>query len=584
MMKSIAWFTCSSLLAAKLARGEQLLTELAADDECATSDDASCALNALHVRGAKTSQGRERAATGCHDIKESDGGECWRAIMWAMHEGMATHPEWYPGFDNNTPIVKWQFQAYNTTHPKCPRPCSIPEPEAWCKNLVPPTLWAPSDAGASMQVKVLSYNLFWWHLYKVEGGRGNSAGNLVKGSMRPHYDVMGFQECEDPVRVLGPVGLLEEFTAFQGTHAICMAYRTAAWSLVAKGETDVAEDMKTEFYGSRGTQWMRLQHKATGRMLFFVNHHGPLSVNSGGLCGGQATAYNLLAIMARHAQVGDTLVLVGDFNANAASRTIQSLWPHLHHVYNSKSFGGVDNIFSNVNRAAVVHTTDLGSGGSDHHAISAVIHVGPASEAPAAAAASTPEAVNDAAADCHTAVQGEGCWNEVQWAMHDGYSSHPEWYPGLDAQSGTAAFQAVVHQNNPEKCPKPCSEGGATLGASAEGSQEPNFSVDVLEHAHGSDACLLEPQVEYVLDGGWSHHHAHVTDPRVCCRICEGESACSAWTWTDWSQDAHGPRCSLWGGNVVSKKTKDGSVSGLPKMQAIREAAGAARQAMAHQA
>ena len=57
---------------------------------------------------------------------------------------------------------------------------------------------------------------------------------------------MGFQECEDPKRVLEPVGLLGKYEAFQGTHAICMAYHKPTWALVAKGETDVAEDMRTE--------------------------------------------------------------------------------------------------------------------------------------------------------------------------------------------------------------------------------------------------------------------------------------------------------------------------------------------------
>lgn len=55
---------------------------------------------------------------------------------------------------------------------------------------------------------------------------------------------------------------LQEYEMFQGTHAICMAYRKDTWQLLVKGETDVAEDMRTEYYGMRGTQWMRLQHKA----------------------------------------------------------------------------------------------------------------------------------------------------------------------------------------------------------------------------------------------------------------------------------------------------------------------------------
>ena len=57
---------------------------------------------------------------------------------------------------------------------------------------------------------MLSYNLFWWHLFKVEGGRGGSAGHLIRSTSEPPYDVMGFQECEDPERVLGPAGLLQD--------------------------------------------------------------------------------------------------------------------------------------------------------------------------------------------------------------------------------------------------------------------------------------------------------------------------------------------------------------------------------------
>lgn len=53
---------------------------------------------------------------------------------------------------------------------------------------------------------------------------------------------------------------------------------------------------------------------------------------------------------------------MGDFNANAASRTLQSLWGHLHAVYNSKSFGGVDNILANVGKDDVLIGEEIGSG------------------------------------------------------------------------------------------------------------------------------------------------------------------------------------------------------------------------------
>ena len=140
------------------------------------------------------------------------------------------------------------------------------------------------------------------------------------------------------------------------------------------------------------------------------------------------------------------LMFVGDFNANAASRTLQSLWGHLHAVYNSKSFGGVDNILANVAKDDVLLGEEIGSGGSDHQAISAIISVGEPGSTPASAARRKALAI-----PCQEAKQGSACWNEVQWAKTEGIRQHPEWYPGLTANSPREHFQEVVHQNSPRK-------------------------------------------------------------------------------------------------------------------------------------
>lgn len=252
-----------------------------------------------------------------------------------------------------------------------------------CQQAPPQAMWRPWQPSFRQQVKVLSYNLFWWNLYGKNDGRDDSAGKLIKQSMSVPYDVMGFQECEDPARVLGGVGLLTEYKAFQGNHAMCMAYRKSVWTLIRKGEMDIAEDQPTEHYGPRGAQWMRLKRSASGEKLLFVNHHGPLSVNSGGQCGGVSTATALLKLVADKGVDGDLVIIVGDFNANAASRTIQELWKNLVLVYNGDSFGGVDNIFSNSG-SSVAHTT-LGSGGSDHNAIAAIVEIGAGTSVTAAA-------------------------------------------------------------------------------------------------------------------------------------------------------------------------------------------------------
>jgi len=249
-------------------------------------------------------------------------------------------------------------------------------PGKWCAGAPAPRLWKPAD-GPPLRVKVLSYNLYWWNLFGVRHGNNGSAGKLIAGSMHPQpYDFMGFQECQDPKQVLAGVGLLREYSIVAGGHALCLAYAKSRWALLAHGQQDVAEDMPMHWYGNRSAQWMRLQHFGTKRTVLFMNHHGPLSINSGGLCGGRATARNLLGLVAAKAVPGDLLVLVGDFNANAASLTVQELWPHLVHVYNGDSWGGVDNVFSNADASAVLGTKTLGSGGSDHDAIAAVIGLG----------------------------------------------------------------------------------------------------------------------------------------------------------------------------------------------------------------
>jgi len=679
------------LLAFALASDASVLSpaaeSLALDDECGSEGCANYALQLRATLGQRASRANEelaRESQGCHDVTEADGpSECLRAINWARHEGLATHPEWYTGLTINSSMNEWQFVSYNITHSKCPRPCSIPESVPWCQGKEAPELWTPAAAGDAVQVKILSYNLFWWHLFGVEHGRGGSAGRVIRDSMRDQaFDVMGFQECEDPKKVLEPPGLLGEYEAIQGDHAICMAYRTAVWSLLEKGEDDVAEDMRTEFYGKRGTQWMRLQHKDTGRTLFFMNHHGPLSVNSGGLCGGQATAHNLLDVMAKRAQVGDALVLVGDFNANAASRTLQYLWPHLTQVYNSKSFGGVDNIFSNVRADSVVTTHDLGSGGSDHHAIAAVIQVGPDSPKPsttiettvaaqsttipvasttssAAAAADTTAATSGeeapvvetgggtnassaseattspavADADTTAATSGEeapvvktggetnaSSASEASIAATAATAGSEE-APAVQASGGSIASSAsegaiaaaaacgklfeqcgglvngkaflgpsccesglkcLAKNEWYSQCKEDSAEenlGAENLGAEGPAVKEPSFSVTALEHTRGSAGCLLEPQTEYLVEGGWSEHHSQVTDPRVCCDICNDKSGCTAWVWTDWNSESHGARCTLHGGKPTGAKTKDGYVSGLPHAAAVAEATSAALRA-----
>jgi len=250
----------------------------------------------------------------------------------------------------------------------------------WCQASAPAADWSlkrcSADGGQSREVKVLTYNLFWWNLFGsyFRNGNGGSAGKLIAANgMGAPYDFMGFQECDDVGRVLADAGLEQEYAAVGGQHAVAIAYRTSEWRLLSQGMAEVAEDRPEQWWGTRGALWARFQHIVDGKTVLFVNHHGPLPVGTGGRCGKHATAWNILRTIATHGEEGDGIILVGDFNADAGTTTIQELEARLHRVFTGASFGGVDHIFSNCGESRVVVRRNLGNGGSDHDALDAVI-------------------------------------------------------------------------------------------------------------------------------------------------------------------------------------------------------------------
>lgn len=66
------------------------------------------------------------------------------------------------------------------------------------------------------------------------------------------------------------------------------------WEKLFVGKKDITEDTKKEHYGTRNVVYGRFKNKKTSQTAFFMNFHGPTPVNSGGLCGPEAIAYNML--------------------------------------------------------------------------------------------------------------------------------------------------------------------------------------------------------------------------------------------------------------------------------------------------
>lgn len=257
----------------------------------------------------------------------------------------------------------------------------------WCAVSTPPLNWSLkecpviktlSNASTIIQVKILTYNLYWWNLFNKNKGGDRSAGKLISRTAGAEgYDILGFQECDNQSRVLADAryeGLKGNWTSTNNVRGISLLYRHDRFKLVSGGFEDVGEDNKKEYYGKRSAVWARLRHETSGIHVFFVNHHGPLPVNHGGACTGSATAYNILRLIGLNARQSDVIILTGDFNAQrCCSSRIEELSRRLNLVYSGTCMGGVDHIFSNC---ASNDTFNLGKGDgifkSDHDALSAL--------------------------------------------------------------------------------------------------------------------------------------------------------------------------------------------------------------------
>lgn len=167
------------------------------------------------------------------------------------------------------------------------------------------------------------------------------------------HDVVGLQECPDISKVLIGQGLTKKYTAIRGPHRLTMVYAVADWEALDSGAADVAVDEAEQFQEARAAQWVRLRHRETGKAVFFMNHHGPLRVNSGGRAGGPATGAALVQLAFRNLQPGDAIIVAGDFNAQPGSQTLRELERFVPRVSPGPEYAGLDHVFSALQLVAV---------------------------------------------------------------------------------------------------------------------------------------------------------------------------------------------------------------------------------------
>mmetsp|Transcript_103419 Transcript_103419/g.299200 ORF Transcript_103419/g.299200 Transcript_103419/m.299200 type:complete len:623 (-) Transcript_103419:281-2149(-) len=443
-------------------------------------------------------------------------------------------------------------------------------------------LWpVPGLPGPPLQVKVATYNLFWWNLMDLRHGMRGSAGKLLSrfGKSQP-FDVMGFQECINGVRVLQDGGLIGNYTLREvhegGSKDVCIAYRTDAWQELSFGHEDVAEDRKVQYFGNRTAQWVRLRHILTGRTLLFVNHHGPLPISTGGRCGGKAVAHNLLDLMVRVGKPKDLVILVGDFNAVRTSETIRTLEAHMTRIFTGAAFNGVDNIFTNAGSSSLILRQNMGSGGSDHDALGVVVAYEPGKDLPPGD--DDRPGFGQGAPDCCNASVGRvQTGSELDVAVSIGCTkgsrSLLDQGPGMTAKSqflGSGSF--LVARPTGQIQVAHASQGRVVIVAEVKTgvSYDPGvgrFLVDDDAPATPHDEC-----VPYTLpQPAWSTKVDVVPTADACCRMCVSGYLCQAWSWAPSHAEAAlgalpfepGGVCTLLGVGLWRRKPHAGAVSGM---------------------
>jgi len=337
-----------------------------------------------------------RRTSACRIVQEGE--PCYRHVTWAMTFGIHQQPSWYLNLTANSSFEAFQARLHMDSWSECPLPCGFPTggreevvpPRLkrrvgvghWCEAEVPDSNWnlkaCDNNGQRTLRVQALTYNLFWWSLFGRRRGNDGSAGRLIAEAVKAEgapFDVMAFQEADNIWWPLGDAGLNEDEYSTEGDLGMALVWRRIAWKRLGSGIERIAEDRSDQWYGRRAVLWVRLEHRETKKRLLFANHHGPLPLHSGGLCGGKATAYNILKVLDQKSQPGDLIVLAGDFNAGPSSETVMELERGLHRIFTGKSFGGVDNFFSNCAGPVIFRTRNLGSGGSDHEALLAAFTI-----------------------------------------------------------------------------------------------------------------------------------------------------------------------------------------------------------------
>jgi len=221
----------------------------------------------------------------------------------------------------------------------------------------PPAPPAPTpSSGDSIQIRVVSYNLYWWNAFQQNSWKSQGIVDNIRDNLRP--DTLGMQECEDPSQIQSRAGGYYAASPFAGGQGVSV--KPGVFSVEASGSRDL---QATGYWGPRYVTWAKLRHSASGRSFWHFNTHWCVSdCDQWKRFGG---AQNMVSTIQQMAG-GEPVVVTGDFNAGQSEPGIQHF---LQNGFAIAEWSWVDSVFYST-----AHWTKVGNyvgdaAGSDHSPI-----------------------------------------------------------------------------------------------------------------------------------------------------------------------------------------------------------------------
>jgi len=166
------------------------------------------------------------------------------------------------------------------------------------------------------QIKVGSYNLYWWNAFGQNAWKGQHVTDNIKNNLRP--DVLGMQECDDPRLIEQRTGYVaaSDFAGAQG-----VSVKPGLFRIGSRGKQDIQATGK---WGPRYVTWVQLTH-SSGHTFWHFNTHWCVHSGNGHHCDANTRytgAKNMLQIIQQKTQ-GAPAIITGDFNAGMSELGIE---------------------------------------------------------------------------------------------------------------------------------------------------------------------------------------------------------------------------------------------------------------------